>query len=177
MDLGGADEQSEGGHEFGRIVERGHHLKLLDASGQGMLACLDIDFVQRLDVFGDEGDGDDQQMPLAFPRQAGPVGCTSLLQGLLEASDFVLQARNAARHREVIDEKDGPHGQISGHQAIEIFHFASMTWLGRKKREPSLVLWPTYRQHHPERPWWLTAANPGDTGPWRSDSRRRHSTS
>jgi len=55
---GGVDERSEGGDEFGRIVERGHHLKLLDAGGQGMLARLDIDFMQRLDVFGDEGDGE-----------------------------------------------------------------------------------------------------------------------
>src|SRR5437660_232984 len=35
---GGADERSEGSDEFGRIVERRHHLKLLDAGGQGMLA-------------------------------------------------------------------------------------------------------------------------------------------
>ena|SRR5580693_3845741 len=51
---GGADERSEGGNEVGRIVERGHHLELLDAGGERMLACFDIDLVQRFDVFGDE---------------------------------------------------------------------------------------------------------------------------
>ena len=51
---GGADERSEGGDEVGRIVERGHHLELFDAGGERMLACFDIDLVQRLDVFGDE---------------------------------------------------------------------------------------------------------------------------
>ena len=35
-----------------------------------MGAGLDIDLVQRLDVFGDEGDGNNQQTPLPFPRQA-----------------------------------------------------------------------------------------------------------
>ena len=51
---GGADERSEGGDEVGRIVERGHHLELLDAGGERVLARFDIDLVQRFDVFGDE---------------------------------------------------------------------------------------------------------------------------
>ena len=49
----------------------------------------------------------------------------SLFEGLLEARDFVLQARDAARDGKVVDEKDGPDGEIGDHQAIEIFHFAS----------------------------------------------------
>ena len=40
----------------------------------------------------------------------------SLLEGLLEA-------RDAARDGKVINEEDGPDGEIGGHQAIEIFHF------------------------------------------------------
>jgi hypothetical protein len=55
----------------------------------------------------------------------------SLLEGLLEARDFVLQARDAAGDGKVINEEDGPDGEISGHQAIEISHLAS-DFLGRK---------------------------------------------
>jgi hypothetical protein len=57
----------------------------------------------------------------------------SLLQRLLEARDFVLQARNAARDRKVVHEKDGPDGEIRGHQAIEIFHWASILFTPKKR--------------------------------------------
>src|SRR5260370_25173057 len=50
---------------------------------------------------------------------------SSLLEVLLQARDFVLKARDAASHRKVVNEKDGPHGEISRHQAIEIFHFVA----------------------------------------------------
>src|ERR1700730_14391647 len=49
----------------------------------------------------------------------------SLLEGLLEARDFVLQARDAARDSKVINKEDGPDGEIGGHQAIATFHGAS----------------------------------------------------
>jgi hypothetical protein len=54
---------------------------------------------------------------------------------LLEACDFVLQARDAARDGKVIDEKDGPDGEIGGHQAIEIFHCASDFFWPKKRRD------------------------------------------
>jgi hypothetical protein len=53
---------------------------------------------------------------------SGKCTMASLLEGLLEARDFVLQARDAARDGKVINEEDGPDGEIGGHQAIEIFH-------------------------------------------------------
>src|SRR5437879_8026423 len=59
----------------------------------------------------------------------------SLLQRLLEPRDFVLQARDAARHRKVVDKEDGPDGEISGHQAIEIFHWASDFFRPKKRRD------------------------------------------
>ena len=42
---------------------------MLDTGGERMLARLDIDLVQCLDVFGDKRNRDDQQMLLPFPRQ------------------------------------------------------------------------------------------------------------
>jgi hypothetical protein len=63
------------------------------------------------------------------------VKVASLLEGLLEARDFVLQARDAARDGKVINEEDGPDGEIGGHQAIEIFHLASDSFRPKKRRD------------------------------------------
>ena len=62
---------------------------------------------------------------------SGKCTMASLFEGLLQARDFVLQARDAARDGKVINKEDGPDGEIGGHQAIEIFHLAS-DFLGRK---------------------------------------------
>src|SRR5207253_9524020 len=98
----------------------------------------------------------DKRLPL---HRAGPVGWASLLQGLLEAGDFVLQARKAARHSEVIDEKDGPDREIGGHQAIEIFHFASRTLVRPKKHQECVVHPSTSRCLHR-----LAHAQPASSG-------------
>jgi hypothetical protein len=65
---------------------------------------------------------------------SGKCTMASLLEGLLEARDFVLQARDAARDGKVINKEDGPDGEIGGHQAIEIFHGASDSFRPKKRR-------------------------------------------
>ena len=63
------DEVGESADKSGGIVERWHHTKFGDAEGLGLFARFDIDFVQRLDVFGDEGYGDDEHAAYAGVRE------------------------------------------------------------------------------------------------------------
>jgi len=72
---------------------------------------------------------------------SGKCTMASLLEGLLEARDFVLQARDAARDGKVINKEDGPDGEIGGHQAIEIFHGASDSFRPKKRRGVHGFFW------------------------------------
>ena len=64
------DEIFEGGDEVWRVAQSGHHAKSFDTEFLGFLASLDIDFVERLDVFGDERNGGHQHFLHSFVGQA-----------------------------------------------------------------------------------------------------------
>src|SRR6266699_2326206 len=50
------DQVRKRGNECRRIAQRRHHFKLFDAEFVRFFAGFDINFVQRLDMFGDERD-------------------------------------------------------------------------------------------------------------------------
>jgi hypothetical protein len=106
------------GIEFGAIDKVGAHGR--GAAPEGVA-------LRRLPGRGEQG--------CSFGRPAENARWASLLEGLLEARDFVLQAGDAARDGKVINEEDGPDGEIGGHQAIEIFHLASDSFRPKKRRD------------------------------------------
>ncbi len=70
MSVQGSDDQiGERGNKCGRIADGGHHFKLFDAEFVSLFAGFDINFMKRFDVFGDEGDGNDQKIFLACAGQ------------------------------------------------------------------------------------------------------------
>src|SRR5579864_2774402 len=56
------DQVGERLDELGRVVQGGHNLELPDAQLAGERPGRDVDLTQRLDVVGDESDGDDQDL-------------------------------------------------------------------------------------------------------------------
>ena len=65
----------EGGDEGGRIVQAFHGFKLLNAEVLRLSTRFDVDFVQGLDVVGDEGDGHHQHaLSAARKRKVNDVG-------------------------------------------------------------------------------------------------------
>ena len=56
---GAEDEVFESADKKGGVSDRGHHAITLDPGFFGVEAAVDIDFVKRFDVFGDEGDRND----------------------------------------------------------------------------------------------------------------------
>src|SRR5207247_1402461 len=63
------DEIGQAFDELGVVVERRHHLKLLDADLLRLLARLNVYFIKGLDVFCDEGDRDHEQSLSPLQRQ------------------------------------------------------------------------------------------------------------
>src|SRR5216683_1561025 len=59
---GAENDIGQCGNECGRVAHGGHHLELLDAQLERLLAGLNIDFVQGFDVLCDECDRDDEEV-------------------------------------------------------------------------------------------------------------------
>ena len=88
---GAQGEVGEGADQERRVVERGHHVEIADAERLGLLARLDIDFVQCLDVLGEERNRDHEHAAHAFARQPFDRSGERRLQPLLRA-DLALEA-------------------------------------------------------------------------------------
>ena len=86
---GAEDEVGKGGNEAGGVAESGSHLELLNAEAGDFFAGFDIDFVESFNVFGDEGDGDNEDVARAGAGELVERAGEGRLEPFL-AADFAL---------------------------------------------------------------------------------------
>ncbi len=89
---GGTNQVGKAGDKRGGITDGGGHFELFDSGGHGLLAGLDIDFVEGFDVLGDERYRHNEQVFFAGTGQV----FERLMQGRLEpflAADAALIAQ------------------------------------------------------------------------------------
>jgi len=89
---GAEDELLEAFDEEGGVAYGGHHAVALDAGFFGVGAAFDVDFVQGFDVFGDEGDWDDEHLFYAFVAEFVERGYKGGLEPLGRA-DLALETK------------------------------------------------------------------------------------